>query len=1498
MTRRDVDLVIRARDEAKGAIASVTSALEKFVDSQDDIQRATGQTDSVLDRLGASLSGLSKELGGVAAGTRIAQELERASASMLSLSQTTEKAAGEAIGYTREARQAARATEALKQESEQVAAAVARQRQAVNQAKSAQAELTSVTQRAATERRRLVEADEKLSNQIEQQRLKLALASAAFRDLQGEIARTEAPTKKLSNSFASTQRAVAATEAKLEELRTTQAVVRTSIEATARAAERANAIYAGQAASIDRQVTALERLEQKQREASGALTASAGNQAKLETEATRAATSLERQTASLGRAERAYEELSAAAGQTGATLARLEAATRGPLLRAFGQQAQLVNGLQQSYRETAAEATRLGRDIARLGDAAGGDLIADFERNREAARRAKDAFREQQVALGQLRRVLRETGGDLNEFQSRQQRFQVVLNRASAAYRSFEAATEAAARANQRSASEAARAAAQADRLASATRNQGNAARTAAGQTRTLSDAVRQFYGQSRTALSFTQRLRSEILSLAAAYGGLFAIFGGIRRSVDAFQQLEAAQSRLNAVFDGEQLAVTSELDFIRRNAERLGIEFGVLSDQYTKFAVATKDTNLEGAETRRIFISVAEAARVQKLSIDQVQGVFTALSQIVSKGSVQMEELRQQLGDRLPGAIQIMAAGLGVGTEELIKMLEAGEVSADALSGFATELDRRFGGQLPAALEQTTAAVGKFQNALFQTFLRIANGGFIDSFEDLIITLTETLQSAEFESFADRVSVALAGLTDLVAFAAQNWDTLVIAASAFIALKLAPFVTLLVAQMGTLIGSVVTAAGGFRSLVVAVGTGTASLSTLAVAARGATVALRSLLASTGVGIAVVAIGAAIGAWVTSTDDATEALNQHRKILDAVKNAYDQTTGSVEDWKDALEGATVTQARVSLQQLEEQLRRAQDAFDDAIPRDIFGDVVGAGGGFAAEVEALFRAYRDGTIDVDQFVDRLDALSETYRDLLPVNARLAETFDELARGIREANEPVAEARAIVEALSAPADEAQDVLDRLNGKVKETGDTAEDQAANAETFAGALDQIKTIAGEAAEGLERLQQAADLEKAKKQALDQARSIGSATQAFEEYVKAREALASEGSIDLGVGDDDLAQAAALTRRFQPFQATARETFIERDGEQVSQGVRGGFGSDTITLADGTIRQLTDGMTVARADADRDLIRRLAETRDVVRDQIGDVRFDSLAPGQQAAVTSVALEQGGLPEAIAQAVREGGTAEIAEAIRSLDRGSAVGAQQALVVEAAGPISDDALVPQQEEIRKQREQAAEAARREAERRADDVAKAQEATQERIANNDFQIAQQELVNAGLDRQAAIEAAIREAKQQNAGLTAEQTTRIGEQAAKLFDLQNQNVTLNQQRERAEAAEQRVNDLLALRRELQDQLSLQLQSGADAAAIETTELKIGDVNTRIREAIDEVIKLIELFGDGDVALEAMRTRAEGLKLTLEQTGQKAILTFGQASQVIANTGANAIE
>jgi GH24 family phage-related lysozyme (muramidase) len=97
----------------------------------------------------------------------------------------------------------------------------------------------------------------------------------------------------------------------------------------------------------------------------------------------------------------------------------------------------------------------------------------------------------------------------------------------------------------------------------------------------------------------------------------------------------------------------------------------------------------------------------------------------------------------------------------------------------------------------------------------------------------------------------------------------------------------------------------------------------------------------------------------------------------------------------------------------------------------------------------------------------------------------------------------------------------------------------------------------------------------------------------------------------------------------------------------------RVGYGSDTITAADGTVRTVKRGDTVTRADAERDLQRRTQESLNTVRQAVGDEAFSRLTPNQQAALGSVTYNYGRLPDNIAAAVRTGDAGAIASAIEA-----------------------------------------------------------------------------------------------------------------------------------------------------------------------------------------------------------------------------------------------------
>jgi GH24 family phage-related lysozyme (muramidase)/predicted DNA-binding WGR domain protein len=133
-----------------------------------------------------------------------------------------------------------------------------------------------------------------------------------------------------------------------------------------------------------------------------------------------------------------------------------------------------------------------------------------------------------------------------------------------------------------------------------------------------------------------------------------------------------------------------------------------------------------------------------------------------------------------------------------------------------------------------------------------------------------------------------------------------------------------------------------------------------------------------------------------------------------------------------------------------------------------------------------------------------------------------------------------------------------------------------------------------------------------------------------------------------LAGSSDGQTASAALLRRFEGFRSTPYWDV---------NALRAGYGSDTVTLSDGSVRRVTQGMTVSVEDANRDLARRIVEFQRGIIDEIGMARWNQFNPAQQAALTSVAYNYGSIGAegaGISSVVRSGSSDEIANAIRAL----------------------------------------------------------------------------------------------------------------------------------------------------------------------------------------------------------------------------------------------------
>ena len=211
---------------------------------------------------------------------------------------------------------------------------------------------------------------------------------------------------------------------------------------------------------------------------------------------------------------------------------------------------------------------------------------------------------------------------------------------------------------------------------------------------------------QGRTAFD---GMSGSLSRLAIQVGSTAALLGSLNTAADS-QGMENA-IRFSGAADG-----VANLEFVKDTVKSLKMPLLESLDGFKTLSGGMMGTGVTAAQTQDIFKSVGEGALVMGLNADQTKGAFLALSQMASKGTVSAEELRGQLGERLPGAFNIAARAMGVTTGTLGKMLEQGEVvSADFLPKFAKELHKTFGPGVQAALDSPRAKFNEMGNAAYR---------------------------------------------------------------------------------------------------------------------------------------------------------------------------------------------------------------------------------------------------------------------------------------------------------------------------------------------------------------------------------------------------------------------------------------------------------------------------------------------------------------------------------------------------------------------------------------------------------------------------------------------------------------------------------------------------------------------------------------------------------------------------------------------------------------
>lgn len=236
--------------------------------------------------------------------------------------------------------------------------------------------------------------------------------------------------------------------------------------------------------------------------------------------------------------------------------------------------------------------------------------------------------------------------------------------------------------------------------------------------TLTARDAVtptlKKIQGEMEAMARNVRNFGSNFASLATfgfGAGAALGIYEVGKASIEAQMQLERLDKSFTAIY-GSAATARQQLEFVRETSTAMGQEFYSAADAARTFFAAGQGTTLSG-QLNEIYAGFSKAGAALGLSSDDMQGIFLALGQSMSKSKVQAEELRGQIGERLPGAFQVAAKAMGVSTAELDKMMADGELLAeDLLPRMAEVLEQQYGAAAESAADTVQGAVNRMSTA------------------------------------------------------------------------------------------------------------------------------------------------------------------------------------------------------------------------------------------------------------------------------------------------------------------------------------------------------------------------------------------------------------------------------------------------------------------------------------------------------------------------------------------------------------------------------------------------------------------------------------------------------------------------------------------------------------------------------------------------------------------------------------------------------------------
>ncbi len=286
-------------------------------------------------------------------------------------------------------------------------------------------------------------------------------------------------------------------------------------------------------------------------------------------------------------------------------------------------------------------------------------------------------------------------------------------------------------------------------------------------------EAIAKAKGHTSTSINNTSdafnNLASNAIKLSGAFYSVMGALNAYKAIMNAGLKRDSAQRAAKFVLGDK----ASEAEtFIRGLADKTGLNISEGLSSYAKFAAGAQGS-MSQEQTQELFGNATAMSRLMGLSNDELNGILKAFEQMASKGKIQAEELRGQLGDRMAGAFKLFAEALGMTATELDKAMKDGKIlSSDTLPKVAKQMGLmidKAGGWAEVA-KSTQTALGKLANNWDDTLVRVFSGsqdelnGFLSSLSNLLSEMGMS-SSIAGDAIGGLIDMLKAGVDDIRIF-------------------------------------------------------------------------------------------------------------------------------------------------------------------------------------------------------------------------------------------------------------------------------------------------------------------------------------------------------------------------------------------------------------------------------------------------------------------------------------------------------------------------------------------------------------------------------------------------------------------------------------------------------------------------------------------------------------------------------------------------------------